>query len=106
MKRAALALLVLALSGPATAAKLTLEEALASADTHPDRRLAESELALARADRAQAGSRQDFALYLDGSLRTGRRPDGDWKPDNVGRVVARKPLFYCGRSGGAGEAAE
>ncbi|KAB2317975.1 TolC family protein [Betaproteobacteria bacterium SCN1] len=106
MKRAALALLALALSGPATSAKLTLEEALASADAHPDRRLAESELALARADRAQAGSRQDFALYLDGSLRTGRRPDGDWKPDNVGRIVARKPLFDFGRSGGAVDAAD
>lgn len=106
MRRAAFALLALALSGPAASARLTLEEALASAGAHPDRRLAESDLDVARADRAQAGSRQDFALYLDGSLRTGRRPDGDWKPDNVGRIVARKPLFDFGRSSGAVDAAD
>jgi outer membrane protein TolC len=106
MKRAALALLALALSGPAASARLTLEAALASAGAHPERRIAESELDVARADRAQADSRQDFALYLDGGLRTGRRPDGDWKPDNVGRIVARKPLFDFGRSSGAVDAAD
>lgn len=106
MRRTVFALLVLALSGPAVSARLTLEEALASAGAHPDRRLAENDLDVARADRAQADSRQDFALYLDGSLRTGRRPDGDWKPDNVGRIVARKPLFDFGRSSGAVDAAD
>lgn len=99
--------LALALSGPAAAEKLTLDEALAGATApHPDRRIAESDLAVAQADRALAGSRQDFALYIDGSLRTGLRPDGDWKPDNVGRIVARKPLFDFGRSSGAIEAAD
>lgn len=88
-----------ALAGPAAAAPLTLEEALASVtQAHPERRIAESELALARADRAQAGSRQDFYFFLDGGLRTGRRPDGDWKPDNVVRLVARKPLLDFGRT--------
>lgn len=106
MRRAALALLALALSGPAAPARLTLEAALASAGAHPERRIAESELDVARADRAQAGSRRDFALYLDGGLRTGQRPDGDWKPDNVARVVARKPLFDFGRSSGAVDAAD
>lgn len=99
--------LALALSGPAAAEKLTLDEALAGATApHPDRRIAESDLAVAQADRTLAGSRQDFALYIDGSLRTGLRPDGDWKPDNVGRIVARKPLFDFGRSSGAIEAAD
>ncbi|MCA1979578.1 MAG: TolC family protein, partial [Thiobacillus sp.] len=108
MRRAArVALLAWALSGPAAADKLTLEVALAAAQApHPDYRIAESELALAEADRAQTESRQDFALYLDGSLRTGLRPDGDWKPDNVGRIVARKPLFDFGRTRGALEAAD
>ncbi|MGE5320432.1 MAG: hypothetical protein ACM3KD_09645, partial [Hyphomicrobiaceae bacterium] len=86
MRRAAwVALLAGALSGTASAEPLTLEAALASvAAPHPDLRVAESELALARANRDEAGSRQDFSLFLDGSLRTGRRPDGDWKPDNIG----------------------
>ncbi len=101
MRRAAwVALLAWALSATASAEQLTLDEALASVTApHPDRRVAESELALARANREEADSRQDFSLFLDGSLRTGRRPDGDWKPDNIGRIVARKPLFDFGRSG-------
>ena len=91
----------------AMAEKLTLEDALASvAAPHPDRRMAESDLALARADREQAASRQDFSLFLDGSLRTGRRPDGNWEPDNVGRIVARKPLLDFGRSSEAINAAD
>jgi outer membrane protein TolC len=99
--------LALTLAGPAAAEKLTLDEALASATApHPERRIAESDLAVARADRSLAGSRQDFALYIDGSLRTGLRPDGDWKPDNTGRIVARKPLFDFGRSSGGIEAAD
>ncbi len=92
---------------PAAAERLTLEEALASvAAAHPDQRMAESDLALAQADREQAASRQDFSLFLDGALRTGRRPDGDWKPDNIGRIVARKPLLDFGRSSQAIEAAD
>ncbi|MEW6119754.1 MAG: TolC family protein [Pseudomonadota bacterium] len=107
MRRALLAALLAAvLSGAAGAATLTLEEALAAATApHPDWRVAESELAVARADQEQADSRQDLALYLDGSLRTGRRPEGNWKPDNIGRIVARKPLFDFGRSRHAVEAA-
>lgn len=95
------------LSAPVLAEKLTLEDALASVSAaHPDRRIAESELAVARADRDQAGSRQDFNLFLDGSLRTGHRPDGDWKPDNIARIVARKPLLDFGRSSHAMAAAD
>ncbi len=100
-------LMAWALSAPVLAEKLTLEDALASVSAaHPDRRIAESELAVARADRDQAGSRQDFNLFLDGSLRTGHRPDGDWKPDNIARIVARKPLLDFGRSSHAMAAAD
>ncbi|MHB1438420.1 MAG: TolC family protein, partial [Thiobacillus sp.] len=108
MRRAAWsALLACALSATAAAERLTLDEALAAVSAaHPDRRVAESELALSRADREQAASRQDFSLFLDGSLRTGRRPDDDWKPDNIGRIVARKPLLDFGRSSQAVAAAD
>ena len=108
MKRATWsALLLCALSASAPAENLTLDEALASvAVAHPDRQVAESELELARADRDQASSRQDFNLFLDGSLRSGRQPDADWKPDNIGRIVARKPLFDFGRSSQAVAAAD
>lgn len=108
MKRAlVVALLAGVWTAHTSAAPLTLEEALsAAAASHPDWRMAEAELAAARADRDQAGSRQDFALYLDGALRTGRRPDGEWKPDNVVRIVARKPLFDFGRTEGAVSAAD
>ena len=108
MRRAAWSVaLAWALSGAAGAESLTLDEALASvAAAHPDRRMAESDLALSRADRDQAASRQDFSLFLDGSLRTGRRPEGDWKPDNIGRIVARKPLLDFGRTGQAVTAAD
>jgi outer membrane protein TolC len=107
------ALLACALSAGATAERLTLEEALATvAAAHPERRLAESELAVARADREGAASLQGFNLYLDGALRTGLRPSnvgpdsGEWKPDNVGRIVARKSLFDFGRSSEAVGAAD
>ena len=108
MRRAAWsALLACALSGAVAADRLTLDEALTAVNAeHPDRRVAESELALSRADREQAASRQDFSLFLDGSLRSGRRPDGNWKPDNVGRIVARKPLLDFGRSNQAIAAAD
>jgi outer membrane protein TolC len=108
MKRAACcAVLAWALSGAAVAERLTLDEALATvAAPHPDRRMVESDLALSRADRDQADSRQDFSLFLDGSLRRGRQPDGDWKPDNIGRIVARKPLLDFGRTGQAVAAAD
>lgn len=109
MRRAAAcgALLACALAAPALAERLTLDEALAAVSAaHPDRRVAESELVLSRAERDQAASQKDFSLFLDGSLRSGRRPDGDWEPDNVGRIVARKPLLDFGRSSHAIAAAD
>jgi outer membrane protein TolC len=109
MRRAAAcgALLACALAAPALAERLTLDEALAAVSAaHPDRRVAESELALSRAERDHAASQKDFSLFLDGALRGGRRPDGDWEPDNVGRIVARKPLLDFGRSSQAIAAAD
>jgi outer membrane protein TolC len=114
MKRVAWgALLTCVLSTAAVAERLTLDEALATVSAaHPDRRMAESDLALSRADRDQAASRQDFSLYLDGALRTGRRPNdslayaGEWTPDNEARLVARKPLLDFGRTDQALAAAD
>jgi outer membrane protein TolC len=107
------ALLACALSSAAMAERLTLEEALAAAGSpHPERRIAESDLEVARADRQQAESLRDFSLFLDGALRSGRRPNdslvdaGEWKADNIGRIVARKPLLDFGRSGNAIAAAD
>ncbi|MHB1215535.1 MAG: TolC family protein [Thiobacillus sp.] len=89
------------------AEKLTLDEALAAATaSHPDHRVAKSDLALAQADRELAASRQDFSLFIDGSLRSGQRPEGDWQSDNIGRIVARKPLLDFGRSSQAIAAAD
>jgi outer membrane protein TolC len=101
-------LLACALPASVAAMQLTLDEALASANApHPELRIAESELALARADRELASSRQDFSLFLDGSLRSGRRRDsGTWEPDNLARIVARKPLLDFGRTRHAVEAAD
>lgn len=99
--------LVWTLSGALSAETLTLEAALATATTpHPEWRIAESEVQMARADRAAVHARQDVTLYLDGQLRSGRRPDDQWKPDNTGRLIARKPLLDFGRSRGALEAAD
>jgi outer membrane protein TolC len=90
----------------ASAETLTLDEALATvAAPHPDRRIAESDLAVARADRDQVASIQDFRLYLDGSLATGQGDTGGWRANNIGRIVARKPLFDFGRSSQAVAAA-
>lgn len=106
-------LLTCMLSTAAVGERLTLEAALATVSSaHPDRRMAESDLALSRADRDQAASRQDFSLFLDGALRTGLRANdslayaGEWKPDNAGRIVARKPLLDFGRTGEAVAAAD
>lgn len=107
MKRAAWVAVLSVLPLAAVAEPLTLEAALAAvAAPHPERSIAESELALARAERLQAASRMDFSLYLDGNLRSGRRPDDGWKPDNTARIVARKPLLDFGRSSHSIAAAE
>lgn len=101
------ALLACVLPVSALAEPLTLDEALATVSApHPDLRMAESDLAMARADRDEAGSRQGFSLSIDGDLRTGYRPTGDWQPNNVGVIILRKPLFDFGRSSQAVAAAD
>ncbi|MHB1353180.1 MAG: TolC family protein [Thiobacillus sp.] len=107
MKRAAWVAVLSVLPLAAVAEPLTLEAALAAVESpHPDRRIAESDLALARAARLEAASRRDFSLYIDGTLRRGRRPDDGWKPDNAVRLVARKPVLDFGRSSDSIDAAE
>ena len=102
MREVWVALLAWAWMTAASAETLTLDEALATvAAPHPDRRIAESDLAVARADRDQAASLRDFRLYLEGSLATGQGDTGGWRANNIGRIVARKPLFDFGRSGQA-----
>ena len=110
MRRPVFWLLTCLLSGPVAADRLTLEEALAAVSAaHPDRRVAESDLTLALAERDQALSRTDFNLYLDGALRMGLRPSelgGDWESNNEARIVARKSLLDFGRSRESAAAAE
>jgi outer membrane protein TolC len=109
MRRTAWIVLVASvLSSAAMAEPLTLAEALATvAAPHPDRRMAESDLAMARADRELASSHQDFQLYLEGSLGSGRPSDqSEWRADNIGRIVARKPLLDFGRTREAVAAAD
>ncbi len=110
MRSLVCALLACLLAAPALAQRLSLEEALAAVSApHPDRRLAESELTIALAERDQELSRTDFALYLDGSLAMGRRPSefgGEWESNNIARLVARKSLLDFGRSKESAAAAE
>lgn len=107
MRRWAFLLLCWPLMTMAADKGLTLTEALATAGApHPDLAIAESDLAISLADRDQADSRQDFNLFLDGALRTGRQSGGDWRADNIGRIVARKPLLDFGRTAQAVAAAD
>jgi outer membrane protein TolC len=107
MREVWVALLAWTWLASASAEPLTLEEALATvAAPHPDRMIAESDLALARADRDQVASTQDFRLFLDGALAGGEGEFGGWRANNLGRIVARKPLFDFGRSSQAVAAAD
>lgn len=107
MREVWVALLAWTWLASASAESLTLEEALATvAAPHPDRLIAESDLALARADRDQMASTQDFRLFLDGALAGGEGEFGGWRANNVGRIVARKSLFDFGRSNQAVAAAD
>ena len=107
MRKVWVALLAWAWFSAASAETLTLEEALATvAAPHPDRQIAESDLALARADRDQVASTQDFRLFLDGTLAGGQGEHLGWRANNLGRIVARKPLFDFGRNSQATAAAD
>ena len=88
----------------ALAGTLTLEAALATAESaHPDLLLAQAERDSALADQHIADSRQDTSVNLEGILRSGRPTP--WTPDFVSdnsvRLTARKTLYDFGRSSNA-----
>jgi outer membrane protein TolC len=94
---------------PALAGILTLETALATAESaHPDLLMAQAERDSALADRDIAGSRKDTGVDLEGILRTGRPTP--WTPDfvsnNAVRLTARKTIYDFGRSSNAEQAAD
>lgn len=87
----------------ASAAPLTLEQALQTVDQggHPDEALFLADTAAVRADMLEAQSRTDWTVTLDGVLRQGVQPydSSQWKSDNQARLTARYPLLDAGRSG-------
>lgn len=89
---------------PALAGALTLEAALATAESaHPDLLIAQAERDSALADQHIANSRQDTSINLEGILRSGRPTTGgqDLVSDNSVRLTARKTLYDFGRSSNA-----
>jgi outer membrane protein TolC len=102
-------LLLSAISIPALAGTLTLEAALATADSaHPDLLLARAERDSALADQHIANSNQDTNVNFEGILRSGRPTLGgeDFARDNSVRLTARKTLYDFGRSSNADLAAQ
>jgi outer membrane protein TolC len=96
-------------SVPALAGSLTLEAALATAESnHPDLLYAQAERDIAVADRDIANSSKDASVNFEGILRSGQPTFGnqDWLSDNIVRLTARKTLYDFGRSNNAEEAAQ
>lgn len=109
LKRIACLLFLAAVCTPALAGTLTLEAALAAAESaHPDLLMAEADRDSAVANRDIASSQQDTRINLEGILRSGRPTTGvpDFTGDNSVRLTARKTLYDFGRSGDAELAAE
>lgn len=99
MRGLGILLLCLPLVSLAADRPLTLDEVLATVDApHPDLAFAESNLAVSLAEREQTSSRRDFNLFIDGSLRSGKKLGEEWAADNIGRIVARKSLLDFGRT--------
>jgi outer membrane protein TolC len=101
LNRIACLLFVFAVCNPALAGTLTLEAALAAAESaHPDLLMAEADRDSAVADRDIASSRRDTRIDLEGILRSGRPSTGvsDFASDNSVRLTARKTLYDFGRS--------
>ena len=95
-------------STPVLASPLTLEAALATAESnHPEILYAQAERDSALADRDIANSRQDTSVSFEGILRGGRPTFGneDFARDNSVRLTARKTLYDFGRSSNAEVAA-
>lgn len=104
LSRIACLLFLSAACTPVLAGILTLDAALATAESaHPDLLLAQAERDRALADRDIAGSRQDTGINLESILRSGRPTP--WTPDYVSdnsiRLTARKTLYDFGRSSNA-----
>lgn len=102
-------LLLSVASNPALAGPLTLEAALATAESnHPDLLYAQAERDAAVADMDIANSRKDTSVNFEGILRSGNPTLGnqDWLSDNSVRLTARKTLYDFGRSNNAEEAAQ
>lgn len=89
---------------------LTLEAALELADqAHPERRLAEADLAQARALSEQAAAADDVYFSLHGELRVIDPSDiaaDDSRNDSLARLNLSKQLYDFGRTSHAIEAAE
>lgn len=101
-------LLFSAVTTPGYASPLTLEAALATAESnHPEVLYAQAERDSALADRDIASSRQDASVNFEGILRSGRPTYGyeDFVRDNSVRLTARKTLYDFGRSSNAEVAA-
>lgn len=97
--------------GPARAGPLTLEAALATAESnHPELLYARAERDSALADRDIADSRRDASVNLEGILRSGQPTIAiggqDFASDNSARLTARKTLHDFGRSSNAEAAAQ
>ena len=91
------------------AAPLTLDVALAHADSsHPELELARAQNELAQAEHQLVQSLNDFRLTLDATLRTGRNQfyNDRFHPDNQVKLNARKTLLDFGRQQAATQAAE
>ena len=97
-----------AATAPVYASPLTLEAALATAESnHPEVLFALAEREGALADRDIANSRQDASVNFEGILRSGNPTygNGDFVRDNSIRLTARKTLYDFGRSSNAEVAA-
>jgi outer membrane protein TolC len=98
-----------AVSTTALSGTLTLEAALAAAESaHPDLLLAQAERDSALADQHIANSRLDTSVNFEGILRSGRPTSGgqDFAADNSVRLTARKTLYDFGRTSNAELAAQ
>jgi outer membrane protein TolC len=101
LNRIACLIFLAAVCTPALAGTLTLEAALATAESaHPDLLMAEADRDSALADRDIASSSRDTRIDLEGILRSGRPTAGvpDFTSDNSVRLTARKTLYDFGRS--------
>jgi outer membrane protein TolC len=104
LNRIACLFFFIAVCTPALAGTLTLEAALATAQSaHPDLLMAEADRDSALADRDIASSSRDTRIDLEGILRNGRPTAGvqDFSSDNSVRLTARKTLYDFGRSSNA-----